>query len=75
MNSPVSKMLAKQGPGAKSRAFSDTKTGANKGVVPKVGVEPTQGCPQRFLRPSRLPFRHFGLSPILYLKCVECHLY
>ena len=26
------------------------------------------GCPQRFLRPSRLPFRHFGIKPILYLK-------
>ena len=31
-------------------------------VVPKVGVEPTQGCPHRFLRPARLPFRHFGFS-------------
>ena len=29
-------------------------------VVPKVGVEPTRVLPQRFLRPSRLPFRHFG---------------
>jgi hypothetical protein len=29
-------------------------------LVPKVGVEPTWSCPQRFLRPSRLPFRHFG---------------
>ena len=31
-----------------------------KAVVPKVGVEPTRGCPHRFLRPARLPFRHFG---------------
>ena len=29
-------------------------------VVPKVGFEPTRGCPQRCLRPPRLPFRHFG---------------
>jgi len=29
-------------------------------LVPKVGVEPTRPCGQRFLRPSRLPFRHFG---------------
>lgn len=29
-------------------------------LVPKVRVELTRGCPQRFLRPSRLPFRHFG---------------
>ncbi len=32
-------------------------------LVPKVGVEPTWSCPQRFLRPSRLPFRHFGNTP------------
>ena len=31
-------------------------------LVPKVGFEPTRGCPQRFLRPSRLPFRHFGIK-------------
>ena len=29
-------------------------------VVPKVGLEPTRGCPQRCLRPPRMPFRHFG---------------
>ena len=29
-------------------------------LVPKVGVEPTRDRSQRFLRPSRLPFRHFG---------------
>ena len=25
-----------------------------------MGFEPTRGCPQRCLRPPRLPFRHFG---------------
>ena len=30
------------------------------GVVPKLGFEPRRGCPQRCLRPPRLPFRHFG---------------
>ena len=34
-------------------------------VVPKVGVEPTRACTQRFLRPPRLPFRHFGIDKIL----------
>ena len=28
--------------------------------MPKVRVELTRGCPHRFLRPARLPFRHFG---------------
>src|SRR5690606_22305399 len=28
--------------------------------VPKVGFEPTRPWGQRFLRPPRLPFRHFG---------------
>jgi hypothetical protein len=31
-------------------------------MVPKVGIEPTWGNPQRCLRPSRLPFRHFGVG-------------
>ena len=34
----------------------------SKKVVPKVGVEPTRHCWQRFLRPPRLPFRHFGIK-------------
>ena len=29
-------------------------------MVPKVGFEPTRSHPHRFLRPARLPFRHFG---------------
>ena len=33
-----------------------------RALVPKVGVEPTRGCPHRFLRPARLPFRHFGAA-------------
>ena len=36
-----------------------------KVVVPKVRVELTRGCPHRFLRPARLPFRHFGTKVIL----------
>ena len=31
-------------------------------VVPKPGFEPGRGCPQRCLRPPRLPFRHFGAA-------------
>ena len=31
-------------------------------LVPKVRFELTRGCPHRFLRPARLPFRHFGLD-------------
>ena len=29
-------------------------------MVPRAGVEPARGCPHRFLRPTRLPFRHLG---------------
>ena len=31
--------------------------------LPKVGFEPTRGCPQRILSPPRLPFRHSGIKP------------
>ena len=41
-------------------AKSSTRSAASRLVVPKVGFEPTRGCPQRCLRPQRLPFRHFG---------------
>jgi hypothetical protein len=34
--------------------------------MPKVGFEPTRGRPQRFLRPPRLPFRHFGNTMLDY---------
>lgn len=34
-------------------------------LVPRTGVEPVRGCPHRFLRPKRLPFRHPG-TPIAY---------
>ena len=45
-----SSMVAKVNPMA-PRAF---------GIVPGEGVEPSRGCPRRFLRPLRLPFRHPG---------------
>ncbi len=47
-------------------------------LVRKVGLEPTRGYPQRFLRPPRLPFRHFRLAgsptrPLANpLKCLAC---
>ena len=34
-------------------------------MVPKVRFELTRGLPHRFLRPARLPFRHFGLLSVL----------
>jgi hypothetical protein len=33
-------------------------------LVPRTGLEPVRGCPQRFLRPQRLPFRHPGAPPL-----------
>src|SRR5947209_6230143 len=32
-------------------------------MVPRAGVEPARPCGHRFLRPTRLPFRHLGASP------------
>ena len=52
----VGKMSAK-GPSEGPRQIQ------NEGTVPKAGFEPARGCPQRFLRPSRMPFRHFGAVP------------
>ena len=40
--------------------------------VPKVGIEPTWGNPQRCLRPSRLPFRHFGVASDQYNRRRTC---
>lgn len=38
-------------------------------LVPKTGLEPVRGYPQRFLRPQRLPFRHSGvIGPIIPLS-------
>ena len=34
-------------------------------MVPKVRFELTRSLPHRFLRPARLPFRHFGLDAYL----------
>ena len=61
----VGKMSAIGRPdGGRTRELA-TKIGATKKVVPKVRVELTPGCPDRFLRPARLPFRHFGTKIIL----------
>jgi hypothetical protein len=35
-------------------------------LVPKTGLEPVRGCPHRFLRPKRLPFRHSGALEYRY---------
>src|SRR5260370_42502034 len=35
-----------------------------RSLVPRAGVEPARGCPHRFLRPTRLPFRHLGAALI-----------
>src|SRR5229473_3189470 len=37
-----------------------------KHLVPRAGVEPARGCPHRFLRPTRLPFRHLGAAVIAH---------
>lgn len=34
--------------------------------MPGAGLEPARSCPQRFLRPSRLPFRHPGVEQERY---------
>src|SRR6267378_6370924 len=31
-------------------------------LVPRAGVEPARPCGHRFLRPTRLPFRHLGAA-------------
>ena len=42
------------------RAISSGDLLRDRMVVPKVGLEPTRDCSHWFLRPARLPFRHFG---------------
>lgn len=42
-------------------------------LVPETGFEPVRGCPHRFLRPKRLPFRHSGVT-LLYLNIWIDHL-
>ena len=43
------------------RPSNELKTREKK-VVPKGGVEPPRGCPQRILSPPCLPFHHFGFT-------------
>ena len=43
-----------------SYRYPDIANFVSKIMVPKVRVELTRPCGQWFLRPSRLPFRHFG---------------
>ena len=54
------------GKASESRATGGTNpTNANAGavgLVPKAGFEPARVLPHWFLRPARLPFRHFGKS-------------
>ena len=40
----------------------------NTSLVPVVGLEPTRGCPQWILNPSRLPFHHTGMCGF-FLRC------
>ena len=46
----------------RSTRLSHAPKAAAMRLVPKVGVDPTWSRLQRFLRPSRLPFRHFGVT-------------
>jgi hypothetical protein len=41
--------------------------------VRKPGLEPGRGYPQRFLRPQRLPFRHFRMFRLAEVKHVPEH--
>ena len=43
-------------------------------MVPKARVELARVLPQRFLRPPRLPFRHFGIlrSVIIDMDELAC---
>lgn len=44
-------------------------------VVPKTGLEPVLHCWKRFLKPTRLPFRHKGTNWELFYKLPEVFLY
>ena len=48
-------------------------------MVPKKGVEPLRAYAHRFLRPTCMPFHHFGIilltQPILYSKITEVKLF